>query len=361
MSTYVMWERPLHQQGDPRTVAVADDCVVVHERFSRLVCLEREDGSVRWDHPFGRWPRAVVAADGRCYGIAQDVDALSCRDLRSGAELWRAPLPGFTGHVAVAGDTVLVGGWRGYTPLQAFDTATGRPVWRTPRPVDTVLPLGLGDGTALLGAPGGAEVRRIRLGDGSRAERVPLPGMLPDGDDRAVFSRAGGGRVLLCCDGGPVTELRFRTGARGFRTGTRARTLPVSGAAGPVSEAGGLLWLSGPKGFDVLDPADGTPLWRVEAGHRMAEGVVPVADGFLVAGTQGTLFRLGPTGEVAERMTLGRRVAGLLPGFPAGAAGPAARAGQAFALTKGTLVALRAPGEAGEAGEAGDTAVARGD
>ncbi|MEU3911162.1 PQQ-binding-like beta-propeller repeat protein [Streptomyces sp. NPDC029721] len=99
VSTYVRWERPLHQRGDPRTVAVDGDCVVVHERLSRLVCLDPEDGSVRWDRPFGRWPRAVVAAGGRCYGIAQDVDALSCRDLRSGEELWSAPLPGYTGHV----------------------------------------------------------------------------------------------------------------------------------------------------------------------------------------------------------------------------------------------------------------------
>ncbi|MCF3181371.1 PQQ-binding-like beta-propeller repeat protein [Streptomyces polychromogenes] len=346
MSAYVRWERPLHQRGNPRTVAVDGDCVVVHERLSRLVCLDPEDGSVRWDRPFGRWPRAVVAAGGRCYGIAQDVDALSCRDLRSGEELWSAPLPGYTGHVMVAGDTVLVGGWRGYTPLQAFDVATGRPAWRTGGRVHTVLPLGLGDGTALLGGPGEAEVRRIRLGDGSEAERVRLPGALPYGDDRAVFTRAGDGRVLLRCAGGVLAELRFGTG-------TQVRTLPGPGgdpaATGPASEAGGLLWLREPRGFLVLDPADGSPLWRVGAGRRMADGVVPVAEGFLVAGAQGTLFRLGPDGEVAGRLVLGQRIAGLLPGAPAGANGPGARAGQAFALTKGTLVALGAPSGTSEA------------
>ncbi|MFD1504044.1 PQQ-binding-like beta-propeller repeat protein, partial [Streptosporangium lutulentum] len=137
------WERQLHQRISASAVAVAEDRVVVHERHTRLVCLDRYDGSVRWDVPIGTWPRAVVVAGDRCLVLAQDTDQLSCLDLTTGAALWRAGLPQYSGHVVATAETVIVGGWRGYTPMAAFNLKNGRPLWRAQQPTATVLP-GLG-------------------------------------------------------------------------------------------------------------------------------------------------------------------------------------------------------------------------
>lgn len=48
--------------------------------------------------------------------------------------MWRAELAGFSCDVAVIGDTVLAGGWRGYPPVCAFDLTTGAPRQALPSP-----------------------------------------------------------------------------------------------------------------------------------------------------------------------------------------------------------------------------------
>jgi len=51
----------------------------------------------------------------------------------SGADLWRVELPGINGWLVPAGRSLLVGGWRGYTPLVAIDVATGTVRWKEQR------------------------------------------------------------------------------------------------------------------------------------------------------------------------------------------------------------------------------------
>ncbi|MFG2075148.1 outer membrane protein assembly factor BamB family protein [Nonomuraea maritima] len=90
------WERPLHQRPSAGAPAIGEDCVVVHERHTRLVCLDRRYGTPRWDVPVGTWPRAVVIAGDRCLCLSQE-GVLSCIDLATGAVVWRACLPEFSG------------------------------------------------------------------------------------------------------------------------------------------------------------------------------------------------------------------------------------------------------------------------
>ncbi|MER5626124.1 PQQ-binding-like beta-propeller repeat protein [Streptosporangium sp. NPDC002544] len=80
-----LWERQLHQRGSASALAVTEDRVVLHERHTRLVCLDRHDCSVRWDVPIGTWPRAVVVASDRCLVLPQDTDQLFCLDLTTGS------------------------------------------------------------------------------------------------------------------------------------------------------------------------------------------------------------------------------------------------------------------------------------
>ncbi|MEV4168763.1 PQQ-binding-like beta-propeller repeat protein [Nonomuraea sp. NPDC049709] len=174
-----LWERRLHQPGMASRAAATVGRVVVHERLTRLVCLNRHDGSVRWDRPVGTWPSAVVVAGDCCLVLPQDEAQLSCLDLVTGAVRWRAGLRGFTGHVVASGSTVVVGGWRGYTPMAAFDLADGRLLWRTPQRMATVRPAPFGDGV-LLGS--GSAAWLIDPRDGRELVRWRMRDLLVVGD-----------------------------------------------------------------------------------------------------------------------------------------------------------------------------------
>jgi outer membrane protein assembly factor BamB len=123
----IVWERNLHQSGRGTKAAIAPGYLVVHERRTRLVSLDPDDGSVRWDVPAGTWPRDLVLAHPYCLVLPQSPSDLLCLDVHTGTLVWRVELATYTGGVSVAGDVVLAGGWRGYTPVRAFDLATGAP------------------------------------------------------------------------------------------------------------------------------------------------------------------------------------------------------------------------------------------
>ncbi|WP_433857042.1 PQQ-binding-like beta-propeller repeat protein [Streptomyces kronopolitis] len=329
MSEEVLWERTLHQRLHPCTVAVAGDCVVAHERQSRLVCLDWRDGTLRWDVPFGLWPRSVVAAGDHCLGIAQNTDVLTCWDLRTGAVLWKADLPRLAGHIVVGDDTVIVGGWRGYTPLHAFDLSTGRLLWSTGERHDTVRPLVVGD-AVLMGEGRGASVRLIRMRDGWERARWELPEPLTAADAGMLFSWAGADRVLARCGQSTVVEIRIGGGTiRTLRCHDRAL------APTAVQCAGGLLWLREPTGYAVADLAEGALRWRIDLRQRPAEGVIPAGAGFLIGGDQGALFHIDSTGRIIKRSAVSRHIAELC------STGPDNSPDALIVATRGTLLALR--------------------
>lgn len=329
MAEEVLWERDLHQRGSGSALAVGDDCVVVHERWTRLVCLDRRDGSVRWDVPFGLWPRSVVVAGDRCFGIAQNIDALTCWDLRTGAVLWNVALPRFTGFITATDDTVLFGGWRGYTDLTALASDTGQRRWSASGGPATVHPLAIGDGV-LIGAPNGGEVWLLNVHDGREVGRWSLPEPLRSADYARTFARSGSDWFLIHCGRRTIVELRPNTGEvrtllrhDSDLTPTRARLV------------GGLLWLTDAKGCAAYDPTDGSLRWRVDIGQRIAPGIVPTGTGFLLGGDQGTLLRLDRAGHIIRRTSVSRRIAALH------AAGPAEDPDVVLVITRGTLIAIR--------------------
>lgn len=136
----VQWKRPLHQRSESKGLATTREYVVVYERNTRLVSLDPQDATVRWDVPVGRSPAIDLAAGprGRCLVLPQTTGQLLCLHLATGRRLWAADVPRFAGHQVTHADTVLVGGWRGYTSLRAFDLDTGRLRWQAAAPVRTV-------------------------------------------------------------------------------------------------------------------------------------------------------------------------------------------------------------------------------
>ncbi|MGM1057742.1 outer membrane protein assembly factor BamB family protein [Saccharothrix sp. Mg75] len=294
MTTAPLWRRPLHQRV--HRLAVTDDAVVVHERGTRLVRVAPGSGAATWDVPVGPWPRELVVAGDRCLVLPATPSCLLCLDLATGRVVWRADVGDCTGNLVVAGGAVLVGGWRGYTPVLAFDLATGRPLWRDDRPATR--PLAVGD-AVVLGDPGGDSVRSVGARDGATRVRWTLPGPLPTGDG-AVFARVGAdvvarcGRDLLAWlapDGGP-TPVRLP-----------GDPLPVA----PVV-LGDLLWQPERHGCTVLHARDGEVAWRFDPGAPVTS-VLPHRGVHLVAA--GTVHSVGPGGRVLGRTWPGERVTAL--------------------------------------------------
>ncbi|MFJ6935977.1 PQQ-binding-like beta-propeller repeat protein [Streptomyces sp. NPDC101132] len=298
MIATVLWERALHQRGGASVFLVGPDCVVLHERHTRLVCLEGADGAVRWDVPLGTWPRGMVLAGDRVLVLPQAPDLLSCIDLGTGASLWSTPAPRWTGNLAVHSDTVVIGGWRGYTPMMGLDLADGGVRWTTPSPVTSVRTLSWAGGV-LAGC--GYEVVLLDPADGSDLVRWRLPDPLA-GPDANVFVPVDAERVVAVCEASSLVT--FGIGADGpCRLGSYDPFWAVGYVHGSVwmmRSGGGLL---------AVDPADGTSPWSVEADRRLVVEPLPYADGLLVGDANGGIRWLGPDGRALAGCSLpGRRL-----------------------------------------------------
>ncbi|MEV4940713.1 PQQ-binding-like beta-propeller repeat protein [Streptomyces zaomyceticus] len=298
MIATVLWERELHQRGGASVFVVGSDCVVLHERHTRLVCLERADGTVRWDVPLGTWPRGIVLAGDRVLVLPQAPNLLSCIDLRTGALLWSAPTPRWTGNLAVHSDTVVIGGWRGYTPMSGLDLDGGGVRWTTPSSVRSVRTLAWADGV-LTGS--GHEAVLLDPADGSDLARWRLPYPLA-GPDTKAFVPVDAERVVAVCEAASLATFGI-----GADEPARLGSYDPFGALGYVH---GAVWmLRSGRGFLAVDPTDGSSQWSVEADRRMVADPLPYADGLLVGDVNGGIRRLGPDGRTAEGCSLpGRRL-----------------------------------------------------
>ena len=289
-------------------MASTPDAVLVHERSTRLACLDPADGVARWDVPIGTWPRAVVADGSQCWVISQDRDELRCLDVLSGEVRWSAEVPRLTGHIVVTGDRVLVGGWRGYTGLRAFDRWTGALLWSDRQRTATVLPAAVGE-RVLVGEPGGTSVRLLDAHDGNEVHRWSLPEPLvgPDGQWPA-FVAAGADRFLARCGARTLWQIRPASGTAGelFR---HDRDLADAG----VSTVGSVVWARERRaGAVALDLTTGAALWRVTAGPDSVGQVVPAAAGHVLATRRpGMLLLVDDTGRPRERQLVEQQISGV--------------------------------------------------
>jgi len=264
------WVRDLHHQGGS-AFAVAAGRLIVHERRTRLVALDLADGAVLWDVPVGTWPRAVVVSGDRCLVIPQSADRLLCLDIATGDTVWSADVAPFTGHVVCAAGAVLVGGWRRYTTLRAFDLATGRLRWTSD--TTSVRPGGTDRGF-LVGEEGGTVVRLLDPHDGRESARweVPLP---LTGDIRVE-----GGHVVARCGTSSLVEI-----------GDPSREIArVDGVLLDHEHVGGALWLRQRTGWV-----------GVEEPGRTAPGVVAVGDDVLIADLDDGVRRVDAEGRTVGR------------------------------------------------------------
>jgi outer membrane protein assembly factor BamB len=300
------WRRQLHQHGSVSVLggwAATTDLIVVHERSTRLAGVDPRDGAPVWDNPFGTWPRAVVVAGDRCLGIAQNIPQLVCFDLASGRRVWSADLPGFTGHVVSAGGVVLAGGWRGYTPLMAFDLRDGAPLWHSPGRVTTMAPMAVGDQVLLADLTAG-EIRLIDPRDGGQVDAWSLPEPLIGVDSRTVFATLDARRLLVAGVSGAQWEIDLA--APGIRM------FSMAGAGMPTAAlvVSGLVWLPAADGLVAIESDTGEVRHRVRIDHRLV-GLIETDFGFVAAHRTGFLTGIDRDGDICGRQIVDRQIAGL--------------------------------------------------
>ncbi|MBP2579809.1 outer membrane protein assembly factor BamB [Streptomyces sp. PvR006] len=293
MIATVLWERELHQRGGASAFVVGPDCVVLHERRTRLVCLERVDGAVRWDVPLGTWPRAIVLAGDRVLVLPQTPYVLSCFDVRTGASLWSVPTPRWTGNLAVHSDTVVTGGWRGYTPMSGLDLADGGVRWTTASAVTSVRTLAWAGGV-LTGS--GREAVLLDPAHGSGLARWRLPDPLAGPDARA-FVAVDAERVVAVCEGPSLVTL-------GIDADEPARLGPYDPFRAVGRIRGSVWMLRSGKGLLAVDPADGTSTWSVEGDRWIVADPLPYGDGVLVGDANGGIRLSGLDGRTVEGCSL---------------------------------------------------------
>jgi len=297
-----VWERNLRQAGRAAGLATTAEHIVVHERQTRLVGLDPLDGAQRWDIPCGTWPRATVIVGERCLVIPQNLPQLSCLDVRTGEVLWSAQLAKFTGHLAAAPDTVLVGGWRGYTPLTAFDLQTGSLLWQSSQRVELAVPVVVESGV-LVGEPHGSEIHLIDPRDGRIKAEWSLPEPLASGDTQPVFSLLDSDRFLARCGSRSVVQVSLSTGA----VAAFFRSDDDELAPRAVSRTGPILWVpEARRTVKTLDAHDGTPLRRFAAAD--VDHAVQTDSGFVVADSTGQLALVDPNPEAPQYSTHSRRI-----------------------------------------------------
>ncbi|SDU36303.1 outer membrane protein assembly factor BamB [Amycolatopsis keratiniphila] len=301
--------------------------LVVHERSTRLVGLEPADGSVRWDVPVGTWPRAVVIEQPYCLVLPQNSSRLLCLAVETGEDVWQAEPGSFAGHVVVNEELVLVGGWRGYTPLTAVDLRTGVVRWRAEDRGGTVLPAATETGF-LLGQPGGDSVRLIDRADGRELATWSLPEPLVGPDIGPAFRADDDGGFLVRCGDRLVVRIALSE--------PKAETVVCAEpelAPRAVDLCGGLLWLAERRGgYTVVAASDGAERWRIRHDRRFVASVASVGGGFAIADEDGSLFRIDSTGGVGERVRITQRIRDLRERMPS----------RLVLLAKGSLLAVDA-------------------
>ncbi len=123
-----IWRRDLHQLPNDRSI-ITRELLVVPERQSYLTSITPATGAVRWSAKVeNTWGWLAHGADHVFY-LNQHA-RLQCFVAETGEERWVTDLQGINGWLVPAGPLVLVGGWRGYTPLAAVEAASGAVRWQ---------------------------------------------------------------------------------------------------------------------------------------------------------------------------------------------------------------------------------------
>jgi len=207
-----IWRHDLHERPSHRSI-VTREFLIVPERRTFLAKLNPVTGSAMWSAKVqNTWGWLACTSD-RVFYLNQH-RRVQCHDVETGEMQWAEDLQGYNGWLVAAGANILVGGWRGYTPLIALDATTGVMRWpeknwsrghRVAEPV--VGPWGIA--VASLDAD---LVRFLSVETGAIEAEGPLPhhGQAPDA---SPLLRRHGMHLLLAAHDGRYHQFASRDGS----------------------------------------------------------------------------------------------------------------------------------------------------
>ncbi len=177
MHLQLAWARNLHQRPNPETI-LSDPIILTLERENRLVRLDPTTGSAIWEGRVRNSWGWLDRDERRVFYLNQH-DWVQCLDYLDGTVLWERSLgdgQGVYGYTVASSGRLLVGGWRGYTPMHCLDAQSGELIWRYPELEGFAMPLPTALGIALVRPePAPGNLTLVDIDAGHVLARVQLP------------------------------------------------------------------------------------------------------------------------------------------------------------------------------------------
>jgi outer membrane protein assembly factor BamB len=309
------WSHDLHQRP-PWDALLATRPLVTVERRNRLVRLDPDTGAMLWEVRVGG-PWGWLAGTPKLVGYLCERRWLSCVDVANGALRWERPLGeegAIYGRLVATDEYLLVGGWRGYTPLHCLDSHTGAERWRTPEARAYAPPIPGPWGVALPNVAAGV-LLIVDPQTGAALRRFSLPADIRESDRQGSVQRHGQALLATTARGDlllldPATDRGWR--ALGVHAAGIATVRPTL--------LGDLLLFQETAGsLCAYDLAAGRPRWSSPVPHRGERlPAVLLSQGRVAVGTsEGRLVLLDDRGQQLGGHTVGKRITTALGGLPA--------------------------------------------
>jgi outer membrane protein assembly factor BamB len=316
----VLWRRNLHFLPSSSSVAFDHSGVFLVERRTRLVKVDPLNGVALWSLPiFNKWGTLEVNAS--CCVYLDGDRVLRCIDRDSGSIRWATKRDWGCKHLAIAGDSIISGGWRGYTVLHAFDPHDGllKWSWSNKPKLDYVAPVSIGN-SFYTSVRGSRVLLQVDANSGDVIGDWSLSDPIASGDSDPAFGAIG-------------EDIYFRTGESGVSRLVAGQVETLWNHSNELSVApprffGAKALVTGKSGLFVLD-LNGSPAREVASQSPVAAGIAPIEAGAIVGLRSGHVVEIDPDGAKSRRQHLAERVTMVGSGSP----------GVIYVATKGELLA----------------------
>ncbi len=316
----VSWRRNLHFHPCVSSAVFEDSGIFLVERRTRLVSVDPMTGGTLWSLPvYNPWGSLTVN-DSVCLYLEQN-RVLTCVDRESGVIRWVTRPEFWCRQLAISGDSIISGGWRGYSPLRAFCLADGRLKWSwSDQPkLDYVAPISVGQ-TFYTSVRGSRNLLHIDANSGKVIGDWSLADPIASGDSDPAFGAVG-------------ADIYFRAGESGVCRLVAGQVETLWNHSNELSVApprlfGAKALVTGKSGLFVLD-LNGSPAREVASQSPVAAGIAPTEAGAVLGLRSGHVVEIDPDGILSRRQHLAERITMVGSGSP----------GVIYVATKGELLA----------------------
>lgn len=305
-----LWQRDLHAAVNPNSLKIVGSGVYVTERSNKLSKININSGETVWSQtvPDSRGWTSVSGA--YVYYMSQG-QGLLCFCVDSGELQWHRRLnQNFLGYIEASGDTLITGGWRGYSDLAAYDRLTGKQLWsraiRSRDGTGICAPQSIGNNRILVIRDSTITADVIDTNSGELITEINLP---------AGIERVALGRPYRIVNG-VVTF--FSNAGKLVLLDTEELTVSIEdlGLVGtfrgiPYYFADKMIFQDNENSYSMFDRSKRQMIWSVAIPHnRWTETLATQLsdDVFVIAGARGNIKMVSSNGHVEKPFQPERRI-----------------------------------------------------